>query len=91
MTYDALMALRGWGREEFDTVTVDFASAVRFALFAERVAPILRSAEETAEMEVPRHGQADTRTIRAVVRAKQAAADALPAIKAVLYPEDDDG
>ena len=89
MTYDALLALRGWGRDDFATVTADFLSAVRFALFAERLAPILDKAEQAQNMEVPHH--APPSTVRDVMKAKVAAADAVGPIREVLYPEDDDG
>lgn len=44
MTYDTLLALRGWGESDFRLVRPDFLEAVRFALFAERMGPELSAA-----------------------------------------------
>lgn len=47
MTYDTLLALRGWGESDFRLVRPDFLQAVRFALFAERMAPELAAAKSS--------------------------------------------
>jgi hypothetical protein len=89
MTYDALLALRGWGRDDFATATGDFMAAVRFALFAERVGPILNSAEEIRDQPVDlRNDPASTRTL---MKAKHQAEAAVDSLRDALYPEDDDG
>jgi hypothetical protein len=89
MTYDALLALRGWGRDDFATVTADFLSAVRHALFAERVAKVLRKVEEVRDMDVPHHAPPDD--VRRVMKAKYEAEAAVGPLHDALYPEDDDG
>lgn len=82
LTYDALLSLRGWGRDEFATASPDFIAAARFAVFAERVAPILAAAQELAAM--PASGMTP-----AQIKAKVAASAAIPNLHSALFPEDE--
>ena len=77
-----ILSTKGWGHDEFRNATPDFLAAARFALFAERVAPLLAQAEEVAAL--PRKGLTPDQ-----IRAKVAGAEALPVFRAVLYPEDE--
>jgi hypothetical protein len=86
MTYDALLSLRGWGEAEFTRAAPDFLAAARFAVFAERIAAELAAAQKVADTPF-KPGHYD----RQLVMAKAAAADAIPALKALLFPEDEDG
>jgi len=88
MTYDALLALHGWGRDDFAHATADFLAAARFALFAERVGPMLEKTEQVRDMEVTRDMTPSSQ--RAVMKAKAEATEAIDAMRAALYPEDDD-
>lgn len=63
-------------------------AAARFALFAEHIAPMLTNAEQVQNM--PMTG-VEPEQMRTLVPAKVAAANAIPALKALLWPEDDDG
>lgn len=76
-----LLSLRGWGHAEFGTATPEFLSAARFALFAERVAPLLATAEEAAAL--PAKG-----LTRDQIAAKVEASKAIPVYREALYPED---
>lgn len=82
------MALRGWGRDEFQTASPEFMDAVRWGLFAERLGPVLSKWEEIQDREM--HKGMSPRDRRVLGRAKLQAAEAIAAIKAVLYPEDDE-
>ena len=82
------MSLRGWGAEELRTASPEFMAAARFALFAEHIAPMLTNAEQVQNM--PMTG-VEPEQMRTLVPAKVAAANAIPALKALLWPEDDDG
>lgn len=61
---------------------------MKHVLFAERVGPMLLQAETTAAASVA--GLTGEAYVEAA-RAKARAAKAVPALRAILYPEDDDG
>lgn len=77
-----ILSTKGWGHDEFRNATPEFLHAARFALFAERVAPLLAQAEEVAAL--PRKDLSP-----AQIRAKVEASAALPVFRNVLYPEDE--
>ena len=83
-----LLSLRGWGAEELRTASSEFMEAARFALFAEHLTPMLTNAEQIQDLSL---AGADPERMRALVPAKVAAANAIPALKSLLWPEDDDG
>lgn len=87
MTYDALLALRGWGEAEFRTVAPDFAAATRFALFAERLAPLLSEAQVIMAEPLP----SDPVGKLEAAKRKMTVEQEIPRLRAALYPEDDDG
>lgn len=82
-----LSARRGWGPDEFRLVSPMFAEAVRFAVFAEKAAPLLGDLEGVQNIPM-KHGMAGEDRL-ALARAKRDAAKALPAIREALYPEDE--
>lgn len=87
LTFDALLALRGWGAAEFREATPAFLAAARWALYAERYAPVLADHERTLALpmtDLSPQGKLD------LARAKQQAGRVVDALRAVLYPEDDD-
>lgn len=79
------MALRGWGRDDFDYVSRDFRDAVRFALFAEKAAPMLGSLEQVAGMT---DAGMDLTNKARLAGAKVAAIAEAARIRAILEPED---
>ncbi len=88
MTYDAILAIRGWGPDHFDRASRPFMAAVRHALFAERLAPVLDQAEETRSMV---SGQGLSPVDRARLGSARVAAGALIAqAQAVLSPPDEE-
>lgn len=86
LVYDVILSTRGWGPEAFKAATSDFLEAARFALFAEKVGPFLADAEEVLARPMP----SDPKAKLALARGKKQAQAAVPVIKALLYPEDDE-
>ena len=88
LTYEALLALRGWRPSDFEAAEPEFLEAVRFALFAEATAPdylSLRKVQDTDMRNVSDKG--------ALGMAKMQAATLIPRFRSVLFldAEDDDG
>lgn len=79
--YDVLLSLRGWGVAEFERATPEFLDGARYALFAERVVPILKEAEAVLATPLPDH-PADK---LAAAQRKATAARIVPALRAALY------
>jgi hypothetical protein len=86
LTYDALLTLRGWGRDEFATATAEMVTAARAALFAERLAPLLAETVETLAVD-PSNVEPQHRP--QVNRARREAAKQRDAIRAALGMTDD--
>lgn len=86
--YDALLTLRGWGVAEFREFSPDLQAAARWALFAERVAPML--SEHRAAQDANLGGLPPERKL-AVGAVKIEAGRSVPVLAAILYPEDTDG
>lgn len=78
--------MRGWTPEAFARATPEFMDAVRWGLFCEGAAPTLshwRSIQSTRlDMTNPNPD---------LIGAKVHAAEIVPMIEGVLFPEDDDG
>lgn len=86
MTYDVLLALRGWGEREFRLASPDFLSAVRHALFAERMAPELaaaRAVQDTPFIGLSFAAYAD------LARKKTQAIDQIKILEPLLVPDGD--
>lgn len=81
-----MLALRGWGVEEFRLVTPEFRSVVHYALLAERLGPALVRNEAEAAESIPK-GMAPT-DLAAAMRERLAAKDAATQLREFLYPED---
>ncbi len=88
MTYDAILATRGWGRDEFDTVTPAFRDAVTFGLFAERLAPLLDDIQSAVHAPLPPGANASE--LAKAMGDKTAAQRAADEFRSILFPEDDD-
>ena len=63
-------------------------SGARFALYAERLMPLYEHMQEVQNQPFP---QKDPAGYAATAQAKLAAGEAIPLLKSVLFPEDDDG
>lgn len=87
MTYDAILAARGWGREELATATRDFRAAVRFAVFAERLAPVVA---DLAEVQAMNPAGQDVKAQARIGAAKIAAQREVAVIRSMLFPADED-
>lgn len=86
LTYDVLLSLRGWDAEMFRVATPQFTAGARFALYAERLMPVLEEMKGIQNTPMPKGaGFADA------ARARLAVQKAIPEIRAVLFPGDDDG
>ena len=89
LTYDAILATRGWGRDEFALASPRFLTAVRTALFAEASVKLLEEAKDAASTAVPDDAPL---TYRAeLLKYRLAGQEELARIRPVLFPEDDDG
>lgn len=87
MTYDALLSLRGWGEREFRLARPDFLDAARFAIFAERLGPMLAEGEAVMAASLPTEPHAK---LEAAVR-KEKVAELIPVLRRALHLEGDDG
>ena len=67
----------------------ELLAAARFAMFAERLTPMLRDMEEIQAMPIEKGASPDT--LRRLIPAKQSATETIPLIRSLLFPEDDDG
>lgn len=56
LTYDALLTLEGWGVAEFREFPPEVQAAARWALFARRVAPMLREERALQSLNLNRLG-----------------------------------
>lgn len=74
--------MRGWGPESFRRAKPDFMAAIRFGLFSEAAMPLLKSWREIQSTSITK----DTPT--EVIGAKVRAVEVIPALEAMLYPED---
>jgi hypothetical protein len=86
LTYDALLSLRGWGEAEFRHARPEFVSAARFALFAERIVPLMQTeqriqATSMANLEPAVKGD--------LARAKMNAAQNIAMYRSALLLDDD--
>lgn len=82
MTYDALLALRGWGEAEFRLARPEFLEAVKFAMFAERLAPSIVAAKQVMAAPMPNVPLAD------VMRVKLDAEQRLKELVPLVVPND---
>lgn len=84
-----LLSLRGWGEEEFRRARPDFLRGARWALFAERVMPMLEEERKIQGIDLPTG--ADPQVRGNVGRAKMEAAKNIESMTAVLFPADGNG
>lgn len=80
--------MRGWGEADFRLVRPPFLALVRHGLLAESVAPVIGRLEGVMGQDM---GGLDPHSKLAVARQKSAAGEVLPLLRALIYPEDDDG
>ena len=80
--YDALLVVRsGWGKAEFESAAPEFVQAIRAALYAERLTPLLEDAARDAAMDP---SQVVPQARPAINRAKMAAAELRDLIRSLL-------
>jgi hypothetical protein len=87
MTYDAILATRGWRGSDFDLVSPEFLSVIRHAIAAERAVPLMDLLEETLAVSdegLPWKAKAQ------VTVAKLAAQKELEGLRAFVMPPDED-
>lgn len=89
LTYDAILATRGWGHDEFRLASPRFLSAVRAALFAEAGVRILAESEQAANVAVPSDLPLATRG--ELIKHRLAAQEDVRRLRPMLFPEGDDG
>lgn len=87
LTYDALLALRGWGSEDFARATPSFLSAVRWALYAEKATVMYRNAQENAALTMPSGISGEQQ--RKLITLRLDAAAFVKSFGPVLFPEDE--
>lgn len=63
MTYGALLSLRGWGEAEFRHASPQLFGAARWALYAERIVPILREYERIQGTPLPKDAKAKAEAV----------------------------
>lgn len=80
------MSLRGWGETEFRHASLEMVEAARFALYAERLVPVLAGAEQVLATEFTQH--MSPQDMSRLGRAKLVARQSVPAIRALLFPAD---
>lgn len=79
------MWTRGASLDEMDRARPDLLNAARFALYAERMMVLLEQAEEVQNTDL---SNMDTKTKARIAPGKMQARTLIPAIRAVLFPED---
>lgn len=82
-----LLSLRGWGLAEFTAAAPEFLAGARYALFVEKLAPVLSEAEAVLTAPLPPTGPEKL----AAASRKLTVEKLIPALRTVLFPEDDDG
>ena len=82
-----ILSTRGWGREEFANASSDFLEAARWAVFSGYVGPMLAQLESIQNQ--PMDGLSGSPKL-VLARQKREADKAIPVLKAVLYPEDEE-
>lgn len=84
--YDALLAARGWGEQDFRLADPGFLSTVRWTLFAERTGPMLAKVDEAAA-DPPM--DLDRETKRRLAAGRRAAKTRLRELEPLVVPEGD--
>lgn len=86
--YDALLAMRGWGKADFASVSPAFLAVVRHGLLAERSAPVLASDARTL---ATKPEDIDPKQRPALNRERREAHDRTQALRKMLLLEDAGG
>jgi hypothetical protein len=84
-----LLALRGWGPEHFRRASPELLAACRWALAAEQGVVMLAEAEHMAATVVDTSMPA--KLVAAALEVRHLGEDRVKALRAALFPEDDDG
>lgn len=87
LVYDVLLALRGWGHDDFRLATPAFLSAARFAVFAERAGAVLSKAQAIQSQDMSGLGNEEK---GALALRKMDAAEDIATFTPLLFPEDND-
>lgn len=85
MTYDVLLSLRGWGPADLESADPSFREAAHFGIYAERLAVLLRQADEALAIDLRQIATSDRGD---AVRAKAEAQKQSVLIRSELALED---
>jgi len=86
--YDALLAMRGWGKADFASVSPGFLAVVRHGLLAERIHPELDGAREVLATKPENVEPSQRPTLN---RLRREAHERTASLRAMLLLEDDRG
>lgn len=84
-----LAARHGLGRSEASLVTAEFRDAIHWAVYAEKLTPLLEDARQTAATDPPRELMGSMLTEFIARRAR--ARDRVTSLEAALFPPDEAG